>query len=127
MKIRVRGLVLGAAIAAVTAVMAGGAQAACYVVSRTNDGFNKASAIAASQGAFDAGLPSYMRQRGWRRITSVRAHAVRPDPLWKAVRSSVPPSMILGPIVRTRRHYTVCWPGVVSPVVCTTGATVCGR
>ena len=47
------------------------AHAACYVVSRTNDGFNKSSAIAASQGAFANGLASYKRKRGWRRITSV--------------------------------------------------------
>jgi len=103
------------------------AQAACYVVSRTNDGFDKGSAVAASQGAFANGLASYKRKRGWRRITSVTAYPVRPDPLWKAVRTSVPSSMILRPIVRTKRYYTVCWPGVVSPVVCTTGARVCGR
>jgi 3'-phosphoadenosine 5'-phosphosulfate (PAPS) 3'-phosphatase len=57
------------------------AQAACHVVSRTNDGFDKGSAVAASQGAFTNGLASYKRNRGWRRITSVTVYPVRPDPL----------------------------------------------
>ena len=103
------------------------AKAACYVVSRTNDGLSKPTAIAASRASFDAGLQSYKRKRGWRQITSVRARRVRPDPLWKAVRTSVPRSALLPPASRSRRHYTVCWTGVVSPVVCTTGALVCGR
>ena len=102
-------------------------EAACYVVSRTNDGMTKAGAVAASQSAFDNDLRGYKRQRGWRRITSVSARRVRRDPLWKAVRTSVPRSEYLKPDVRTRRHHTTCWKGVVSPVVCTTGALVCGN
>lgn len=120
---------LACAILAASLLMALGvpANARCYVVSRTNDGFDKNSAVAASQWAFNNGLASYKRKRGWSRITSVTAHRVRPDPLWKAVRISVPSNLILRPIVRTKRYYTVCWTGVVSPVVCTTGARVCGR
>jgi hypothetical protein len=127
MTIRLRETILTGTLAAVILAAPMAAQAACYVVSRTNDGVNKSSAVAASQMAFDNDLRNYKRTRGWRRITSVRARRVRPDPLWKAVRTSVPRSMILKPDVRTSRHHTVCWPGVVSPVVCTTGALVCGN
>ena len=118
-------VLVGVAILAISAPRS--ADAACYVVSRTNDGLTKAMAVGASRTSFDNGLQSYKRQRGWRRITSVRARRVRPDPLWKAVRTSVPRSAMLGPAVSTRRHYTICWSGVVSPVVCTTGALVCGH
>ncbi len=122
-----RGFVFAAAFAGLAMVAVQPADAACYVVSRTNDGLTKSGAIAESRGAFDNDLSSYKRKRGWRRITSVRARRVKPDPLWKMVRTSVPRSMILKPESRNARHHTVCWPGVVSPVVCTTGAVVCGH
>jgi len=127
MAIGLRETMLAAILAAIAMAASPAAHAACYVVSRTNDGVTKGSAVAASQSAFDNDLRKYKRTRGWRRITSVRARRVTPDPLWKAVRTSVPRSMILKPDVRTARHHTVCWPGVVSPVVCTTGALVCGN
>ena len=122
-----RGLWIFAGIMAMALAAPLKAEAACYVVSRTNDGLTKACAVASSQSAFDNVLPAYKRKRGWRRITSVSARRVRRDPLWKAVRTSVPRSEYLRPDVRTRRHHTTCWRGVVSPVVCTTGALVCGR
>jgi hypothetical protein len=127
MKFRLRKSIflVGAVMLAISAPAS--AKAACYVVSRTNDGLSKPTAIAASRASFDAGLQGYKRRRGWRRITSVRARRVRPDPLWKAVRTSVPRSALLPPAVWSRRHYTICWTGVVSPVVCTTGALVCGQ
>jgi hypothetical protein len=57
----------------------------------------------------------------------MRARKVTPDPFWKAVRPVVPPSILIKPDVRTAKTYTQCWPGVVVPYVCTSGAVACGR
>ena len=43
-------------------------------------------------------------------------------PFW---RSSVPAYAILSPDIVSDAAYTICWTGVVSPVVCTSGARVC--
>ena len=42
-----------------------------------------------------------------------------PNPYW---RSSVSPHLLLPPDVVSDSAYTICWAGVVSPVVCTSGA-----
>ena len=45
-----------------------------------------------------------------------------PNPYW---RSSVSPHLLLPPDVVSDSAYTICWAGVVSPVVCISGARVC--
>jgi len=45
-----------------------------------------------------------------------------PDPYW---RKSVARTLYLKPDVRTSRSHTVCWEGVISPAVCTSGAQLC--
>ena len=49
-------------------------------------------------------------------------HKPAPNPYW---RSSISPHLLLPPDVVSDSAYTICWTGVVSPVVCTSGAQVC--
>jgi len=101
-------------------------QAGCTVIAATNSGPTHASALAASQAAVGQQAQKLKQQHGWSRVTSVTARRVRPDPFWKAVRPVVPPEIIIKPHTRTARAYTICWPGVVVPYVCTSGSRICG-
>jgi hypothetical protein len=105
---------------------AGQAQAACTVIAATNSGPTKGSALAASQRAVETQAQQLKSQRGWRSV-SISARKVKADPFWKAVRPVVPPEIIIKPDVRTAHAHTTCWPGVVVPFVCTSGARICGR
>ena len=49
-------------------------------------------------------------------------HKPTPNPYW---RSSISPHLLLPPDVVSDSAHTICWKGVVSPVVCTSGARVC--
>jgi hypothetical protein len=55
---------------------------------------------------------------------TVTAEKLQPHPFW---RSSVPSYALLPPDVVSDSAYTICWTGVVSPVVCTSGARLCGK
>ncbi len=113
-------------LAAALSGLAAPAQAACTVIAATNSGPTKAMALAASQQAVESQAQSLKRKHGWRHV-SISARKVRPDPFWKAVRPVVPPEIIIRPDTRTAHAYTTCWPGVVVPFVCTSGARICGN
>ena len=121
----VRPLAAAAVIAALTS-FAAPAQAACTVIAATNSGPTKGSALAASQRAVETQAQDLKRKHGWRRV-SISARKVKADPFWKAVRPVVPPEIIIKPDVRTAHAHTTCWPGVVVPFVCTSGARICGN
>jgi len=53
---------------------------------------------------------------------SVTAMRAKPQPYW---RDSVNPDLYQKPDVVTSKSHTICWTGVVSPTVCTSGAKVC--
>ena len=53
---------------------------------------------------------------------TVTAEKPQPRPFW---RSSVPSHALLPPDVVSDSAHTICWTGVVSPVVCTSGAKLC--
>jgi hypothetical protein len=53
---------------------------------------------------------------------SVTPMRPKPEPYW---RSGVSNDLFLKPDIVTSQTYTICWKGVVSPVVCTSGAKVC--
>jgi hypothetical protein len=58
------------------------------------------------------------------KLTKVRINAMqaKPMPYW---RDQATADLYLKPDVVTPKSYTVCWKGVVSKVVCTSGAKVC--
>jgi hypothetical protein len=95
--------------------------AECALFTGTADGWSKEDA---SEGALNALKGSI---DGWKAKSKVRAVSVTamkptPQPYW---RSGVADHLLLHPDIVTGGSHTVCWTGVVSPVVCTSGAKVC--
>ena len=116
---RVLGLAL---IAAGLCVVQGApANAACLGFSGTADGIDKATAVTRAQDAVAQAITDYKKLK---RIRSVSVSAMRatPQPYW---RSSVSQDLFQKPDIVRSDSYTICWSGVVSPYVCTSGAKAC--
>jgi hypothetical protein len=116
---RVLGLAL---IAAGLCVVQGApANAACLGFSGTADGFDKVTAVTRAQSAVAQAISDYKKVK---RIRSVSVSAMRatPQPYW---RSSVSQELFQKPDIVRSDSYTICWSGVVSPYVCTSGAKAC--
>jgi hypothetical protein len=125
----VRGSALALIAASFCLALGAPAQAGCVGLSGTADGFDKETAVSRAQLA----LADYVKQyKAGKRLRAVTASAMRasPHPYW---RSSVSENMfclgiqcgIYKPDIVNASSYTVCWHGVVSPYVCTSGAKVC--
>src|SRR6188508_878959 len=126
---RVRASVLALMAAGFGMALAASAKAVCIGLSGTADGFDKETAVSRAQLA----LADYVKQyKAEKRLSAVTVSAMRasPQPYW---RSSVSENQfcfgincgIYKPDIVNARSYTVCWHGVVSPYVCTSGAKVC--
>jgi len=95
----------------------------------TADGFDKETAVSRAQLALADYVKQYKAEKRLRAVT-VNAMRASPQPYW---RSSVSANMfclgincgIYKPDIVNARSYTICWHGVVSPYVCTSGAKVC--
>ncbi len=94
----------------------------CSLVSGTADGFTKSQAVTRSREALSEYIVQFKKKQGWRSMSTTPAKAP-PNPYW---RSKVSGTLYLKPDLRTRTAYTVCWEGVISPAVCTSGARICG-
>jgi hypothetical protein len=116
---RVLGLALIAA--GLCTVQGAPANAACLGFSGTADGFDKATAVTRAQAAVAEAIANYKNQK---RIRSVSVTGMRatPQPYW---RSSVSANLFHKPDIVKSDSYTICWAGVVSPYVCTSGAKAC--
>jgi hypothetical protein len=97
------------------------AQAGCVGLSGTADGFDKETAVSRAQLALDQYVKEYRAQKKLGAVT-LSAMRAAPQPYW---RSSVSENMFYKPDIVTAKSYTVCWQGVVSPFVCTSGAKAC--
>ena len=97
------------------------AQAACVGLSGTADGFDKETAVSRAQLALDEYVKQYKAEK---KLDAVTLSAMRaaPQPYW---RGSVSDNMMYKPDIVTSKSYTVCWQGVVSTYVCTSGAKAC--
>ena len=116
---RVLGLAL---IAAGLCVVQGApANAVCLGFSGTADGIDKATAVTRAQDAVAQAISDYKKLKKIRSI-SVSAMRATPQPYW---RSSVSQDLFQKPDIVRSDSYTICWSGVVSPYVCTSGAKVC--
>jgi hypothetical protein len=87
----------------------------------TADGWDKGDAVSGAQTAL-AGAIAEFKTKNKGGVLSVSAMRATPQPYW---RESVSADLFVKPDVVTAKSYTVCWHGVVSPVVCTSGAKVC--
>ena len=116
---RVLGLAL---IAAGLCVVPGApANAGCLGFSGTADGFDQPTAVSRAQAAVADAITQYRQQKklGAATVSPMRA---TPQPYW---RSSVSAELYYKPDIVKSNSYTVCWHGVVSPYVCTSGAKAC--
>ena len=123
---RLNGLSLLLAVALLAFTPPPVAEAACQVINGTQDGRNKQRAVEKSRETLEEAIVAAKRKYGWKNI-SVTPVRVRATPLWKMVRTSVPKDAYLRPDVVSSRAYTVCWEGVYSPAVCSSGARICQR
>ena len=97
------------------------ASAACVVLAGTADGFDKETAVSRAQLALDDYIKQYKAENQLGAVT-VSAMRADPQPYW---RGRVSENMMYHPDIVTEKSYTVCWQGVVSTYVCTSGAQVC--
>ena len=112
---------LGLVAAGLYLVQGAPAHAGCVGLSGTADGVNKATAVARSQNAVNEAINEYKAAKRIGAIT-VRPMRAKPQPYW---RDSVSDNLFQKPDIVTARSHTVCWSGVVSPFVCTSGAKLC--
>jgi hypothetical protein len=94
-------------------------EAGCTKILGTADGWGKPDAVAGAQAALASAISEFRAKRG---AVSVSPSRPKPQPYW---RSAVTSDLYFKPDVVTAKSHTVCWRGVVSPVVCTAGAAVC--
>ncbi len=113
-----------ATIVALAAVPHAGEAASCQVIVGTQDGRNKQRAIEKSRATLEAAIVAAKRRHGWKQV-SVTPTRPKAFPLWKAVRTTVPPEAFLPPDAISDRAHSVCWEGVFSPAVCSSGARLC--
>jgi hypothetical protein len=97
-------------------------QTQCASFSDTIDGVNKDRAVEKSLKSLDEQIEKWKTDNGVTGPVTVTAEKPQPHPFW---RSSVPSYALLPPDVVSDSAYTICWTGVVSPVVCSSGARVC--
>ena len=105
------------------------ARAGCIGLSGTADGFDKETAVSRAQLAVGDAVKQYKAEKRLSAVT-VSAMRVSPQPYW---RSSVSDNQfcfgincgIYKPDIVNAHSHTICWHGVVSPYVCTSGAKVC--
>jgi hypothetical protein len=97
------------------------AQAGCVGLNGTADGVNKSTAIERSQNALADAIQEFKSSKGIHNV-SITPMLPRPQPYW---RDSVSPNLYQKPDVVTAKSHTLCWSGVISPSVCSSGAKVC--
>jgi hypothetical protein len=115
--------VLGLALIAAGLCMVQGApaNAVCLGFSGTADGFDKITAVTRAQSAVAQAITDYKNQKRLRAV-SISPMRATPKPYW---RSSVSAELYHKPDIVKSDSYTICWSGVVSPYVCTSGAKAC--
>jgi hypothetical protein len=107
--------------AGLTMALGAPAYAVCTGFSGTADGFDKETAVSRAQASLAEAITGFKAQKRLGAVT-VSAMRARPQPYW---RDSVSSNLFFKPDIVTSKSYTVCWTGVISPYVCTSGAKVC--
>jgi hypothetical protein len=93
----------------------------CVGLSGTADGFDKETAVSRAQLALTDYIKQYQAAKHLSSVT-VTAQRATPQPYW---RPYVSDNMYYHPDIVNAKSYTICWQGVVSPYVCTSGAKMC--
>jgi len=98
------------------------ATARCLFVAGTADALVRAKAVEGSVASLREAIDKWKAANGVTGPVTETAQKPEPHPYW---RSAVSPDLFYTPDVVTDSAYTICWKGVVSPVVCTSGTKVC--
>jgi len=98
------------------------AASSCKSFSGMATGLTKSWAVWNAQGALNVVIGKYKEAKKLPYRTSREAEKPPIHPFW---RESVSEDLFLRPDVVTDTDHTICWEGVVSPVVCTSGAKLC--
>jgi hypothetical protein len=117
----VRGLALALIAAGLCVAQGAPASAGCIGLSGTADGFDKETAVSRAQLALSYYIKEYKAAKKLGAVT-VSAQRAEPQPYW---RPYVSDNMYYHPDIVNATSYTICWQGVVSPYVCTSGAKIC--
>jgi hypothetical protein len=94
----------------------------CMYFSGTADALIKSNAVDESLKSLREAIDKWKAETGVTGPVSETAEKPKPVPYW---RSEVRPDLFLPPDVVSDAAYTLCWKGVVSPVVCTSGTKLC--
>ncbi len=116
-----RGLALALMAAGLCAAQGAQASAGCVGLSGTAEGFDKETAVSRAQLALADYIKEYTAQKHLASV-SVSPMRAQPQPYW---RPYVSDNMFYHPDIVDAKSYTICWQGVVSPYVCTSGAKAC--
>ena len=116
---RVFGLAIVAA--GLSFVQTAPANAGCVGFSGTADGFDQETGVSRAQLALADAITEFKHQKKLGAVT-VSAMRAKPQPYW---RDSVWAELFYKPDIVKSNSYTICWHGVISPYVCTSGAKVC--
>ena len=95
--------------------------AACLGFSGTADGFDQQTGVSRAQLALADAINQYKKAKKLKNVT-VTAMRAEPQPYWRA---SVWDELYYKPDIVKKDSYTICWHGVISPYVCTSGAKAC--
>ena len=117
MKLLLSGLVLFSLCIAA----ASRASANCTELAGTGDGWVKEDAVGAAQEGLAQAIYEFGAKHKDAKLR-ISAQQVKPLPYW---RDKVTDALLLKPDIVTPKSHTVCWKGVVSHVVCTSGSKVC--
>jgi len=98
------------------------AQTQCVSFSDSIDGIDKNHAVEKSLKSLHEQIEKWKADNGVTGPVTETAEKPQPHPF---LRRSVPVFALLPPDVVSDTAYTICWTGVVSPVVCTSGTRVC--
>ena len=98
------------------------AETQCVSLSDSIDGIDKNHAVEKSLKSLNEQVEKWKADNGVTGSATVTAEKPQPHPFW---RSTVPSYALLPPDVVSDSAYTICWTGVVSPAVCTSGTRVC--
>ena len=108
-------------------VSAVSAEVDCHQFAVTSDSDTKQKAVERSEAGLEATIAQWRFDQGWRsgwraKTVKIEPYQPEPQPYW---RFRVRPELFLKPDVKTEKSHTICWEGVISKAVCTSGAKVC--
>jgi hypothetical protein len=96
--------------------------AECSILNETADGWSKEEASTTARAALHETIAAWKAKNGITGAVRETPEKPEPRPYW---RTTVSPDLFLPPDVVTTSDYTICWKGVVSKAVCTSGTKLC--